>query len=183
MRLHTVNFLLEGLTAEYPIRDLIKGWKSTKISDKFNKGDLLRGNLYIDDTITPVLNWWMGPAANHSYTMFTGKEEPTEVGSIYAVDGDSTYIWTRNVLYTPVSELFLDVKWYNGVNSGPQRLAVEGYENIYNYGYRFSQQNTQAMTIHNQPTGLEATSLEVYVPVSTASGAYKTFYNSDGGVQ
>ena len=63
---------------------------------------MLRGNLYIDDIITPVINWWMGPAADHSYTMFTGQQSPSEVGSIYAVDGDSTFVWQTNSLYTPI---------------------------------------------------------------------------------
>lgn len=72
------------------------------------------------------------------------------------------------------------MKWYNEANSGPQRLAVEGYEHIYNYGYRFSQQNTQAMSVTSTPSGIESTSLSVYTPLISYAGAYKTFYDSYG---
>lgn len=78
----------------------------------------------------------MGPAANHNYTMFTGQQAASEVGSLYAVDGDQTYIWMTNKLYTPTNG-FIPVQWYNEANGGPQPLAVPGYEHIYNYGYRF----------------------------------------------
>ena len=36
MRLHTTSYLLEGLTTKYQVRNLIKGWKSSTISNKFN---------------------------------------------------------------------------------------------------------------------------------------------------
>ena len=64
MRDHSVNFLLEGLTREYPVSDLVQGC-TAPLTTKINTGDVLRGNLYIDDLVTPIINWWQGPASGH----------------------------------------------------------------------------------------------------------------------
>lgn len=102
MRFHVANFLFEGTTKRYNGGDLVQGFNSD-FNLKINQGNLLQGNLYIDGVTTPIINWWMGPAANHNYTMFTGQQEASEVGSVYAVDGDGTYIWMKNNLYTPTN--------------------------------------------------------------------------------
>jgi len=71
MRNHVAYFFLEGITKQYLVKDLIMGY-DTKYNMKVNTGSLLQGNLYVDSTVTPILNWFKGPASGHSFTMFTG---------------------------------------------------------------------------------------------------------------
>lgn len=100
MRLHVANFLCEGLTKEYKLGDLVLGY-TTNLSAKINTGTLERGNLYIDDVVTPILDWWKGPASGHNFTMLTGKDELDRVGSIYNMDGlNEPYVWLKNSLWT-----------------------------------------------------------------------------------
>ena len=107
--------------------------------------------------------------------MFTGQQAPSEVGSLYAVDGDQTYIWITNALYTPTNG-FISVQWYNEANGAPQTLAAPGYEHLYNYGYRFQQQNTQNMdSALIVPSGLESTSLTVFNPIMLSMQTYYQF--------
>ena len=73
VRFHLTNYLLDGLTKEYKISELVKGF-TTKLSDKINTGDQMQGNLYIDDVVTPVLNYWKGPTSGRSFTMMQGVE-------------------------------------------------------------------------------------------------------------
>ena len=94
--------------------------------------------------------------------MFTGVEAPSEAGQIYSVDEDAPYIWLRNSLYT--SQGWTDVKWYNEAVGEPEALAVPDLKMIYNYGYRFSQQNTQSMDNSTLPDGIDASSFTVFYP-------------------
>ena len=82
-------YLLGGGQATYSARDLIFGFES-KVTDNVNKGSLLQGNLYVDNTVTPVLNYFMGPTSGRKYKLLTGKEDVTEASTIYSIDGYDT---------------------------------------------------------------------------------------------
>lgn len=83
---------------------------------------MLQGNLYVDSVVTPILDYWKGPAANHNFTMFTGQESVSTVGQIYSMDNDSPYIWLTNKMYTSTG--FVNAKWYNEANLIPQFFSV-----------------------------------------------------------
>ena len=170
MRNHVTYSLLGGVTKTYTSKQLIGGFATT-VTQNINTGDLLRGNLYVDDVVTPIFNLWNGPTANHSYTMFTGYDDPSLVGSIYSVDEDAPYIWLRNSLFTNVG--WTDVKWYNEVlGSAPEAVASPDLVEINNYGYRFGQQNTQNMSNSTCPNGIDADSFSVFRPVAMSQQNY-----------
>ena len=119
MRQHVTHNLWGGLTKTYTIGDLVQGFK-TDLAAKINTGPLSDGNLYVDDTVTPVINWWMGPASDHSYTMMTGGTDnrTNQAGQIYNMDGnENSWIYLRNNLYT--SSGWVEVPWYNEANLVP----------------------------------------------------------------
>jgi hypothetical protein len=71
--LHTSEFILEGNLATYQMRDLILGFE-TPIADKINRGDILKGNLYVSPTVTPLLNNQKGPMTENYWTVDTGED-------------------------------------------------------------------------------------------------------------
>ena len=72
MRWHVTEFLFGGSNKQYLAGDLIKGYK-TNLTERVNTGDLLQGNLYVDDEVTPIMNKWMGPnKQGNNYTLMTG---------------------------------------------------------------------------------------------------------------
>lgn len=158
MRDHVTYFLLEGPTKQYTVKNLIMGY-DTAYNSKINTGDLLRGNLYVDTTVTPVLSWWKGPVSGHSFTLFTGSGTPSTVGSLYQMDGSNT-IWLRNNLYLS-NGTFLPVQWLNEAN-GPQYFAIPNLEAYSNLHFRFPYQNTQQMRMTTVSNGLEFSSLTWY---------------------
>jgi hypothetical protein len=83
---------LDGTLAKYKVSEMIYGWE-TDLSDKINTGDLLKGNLYVDSTITPVSNMWKGPTANRRWTLMTGDVDYTLTAVIHNVDDDGMYLW------------------------------------------------------------------------------------------
>jgi len=146
MRLHVLHYLLEGPTKTYKVNDLIRGYDTT-LNAKFNTGSLAQGNLYVDGCVTPVLNWWKGPASGHTFTMFTGQGAASQVGAIYQMD-DSNSIWLTNQLYsatTPTTYAFKSVPWYNEATGMVQTFAIPGFEAYSNYRFRLPYQSTQAM--------------------------------------
>lgn len=164
LRQHTMNYLLEGLTKEYLVSDLIQGG-TTGLNQKINTGDLLRGNLYIDDMVTPIIPFWQGPASGHNFTMLTGEGSTSNVGIIYEMD-NSNYIWLTNQMWDPSTNSFKSVQWVNEANGEyPQFFAAPGYEIYTNFKFRFEQQNTQSMSGITFPHGIESTSLSQYVSV------------------
>ena len=90
MKMHIFEYLLGGSTVTKTARELIFGY-DTDLTDKINEGDLLRGNLYVDSTVTPVLNNFMGPTSGRKYTLLTGLENVEEAGIIYQIDSDGPY--------------------------------------------------------------------------------------------
>jgi hypothetical protein len=91
--------------------------------------DTLKGNLMIDNTVTPVLNLKNGPTANRTYTLFTGlgnAENGTqtqfinEIGSIRSIDqGDgvvnttSPYAWLNEKLWTGNDGQWVNSLYFN----------------------------------------------------------------------
>lgn len=65
------EFLLEGFVKNYTVMDLINGF-DTPIVSKINKGSMLKGNLYISGTVTPLLNSMTGPYSNVDWKVGTG---------------------------------------------------------------------------------------------------------------
>jgi hypothetical protein len=51
--------------------ELIKGFENN-IAEKFNTGDLMKGNLHITNVTTPILNYRMGPTSSRKFTLFEG---------------------------------------------------------------------------------------------------------------
>lgn len=104
-----------GLTKTRTVNDLLFGF-NTDLNSLINTGDLLRGNLYVDSVVTPVCNWWKGPAADNTYTMINGQSDINQAGQIYSMN-DNSIIWLANSLYTvnttnPTGQ-WLTVDWYN----------------------------------------------------------------------
>jgi hypothetical protein len=82
---------------------LVQGYE-TDLADKFNTGDLLRGNLYIDSLITPYMNIFKGPTAGRRFTLMTGLYEDGEVnleyvGAIHNIDENESQIFFKEKLY------------------------------------------------------------------------------------
>lgn len=89
----------------------------------------LKGNLMLDNTVTPVLNTWKGPTADRTYTLFTGlgydangtqTEFIDEIGSIRTVDqGDgvvnttSPYAWLNEKLWTGNGGKWVNSLYFN----------------------------------------------------------------------
>lgn len=71
MKYHVGEFLLEGFTGEYRVRDLIQGY-DTHIATKVNTGFELWGSLRVYPTVTPMLNTIKGAYSEQMYTIGTG---------------------------------------------------------------------------------------------------------------
>jgi len=51
--------------------ELIQGF-DTPIASKINTGDPLKGNIYVDASVTPLLNSMHGPFAHNTWNISTG---------------------------------------------------------------------------------------------------------------
>jgi len=65
------EFVFEGVLANYTYSDLIGGF-NTPIASKINTGDPLKGNIYVDPSVTPLLNSMHGPFAKSTWNVTTG---------------------------------------------------------------------------------------------------------------
>jgi hypothetical protein len=95
----TFEYLFEGTYGTYPVDKMIYGWE-TELSDKINTGKLLKGNLYIDNIVTPISNMWKGPTANRRWTLMTGDKDYTLAAVIHNVDDDGMYLWLNYETWT-----------------------------------------------------------------------------------
>jgi hypothetical protein len=82
MKYQVFEYLLKGSLITKTARELIYGYE-TDLTDSINTGDMLRGNLYIDSIITPVMNNFMGPTSARSLSMLTGEENVEDAGKIW----------------------------------------------------------------------------------------------------
>ena len=138
MRWHITTFLLGGTNKKYIAGDLIKGFKTT-LTARVNTGDLLLGNLYVDDDITPIMNRWMGPTAGSNFTLMAGSADNLDgIGVIHSQGNNGPYLWMSQKLFNGTD--FVQVNWYNEEISSPNQFYDANDASYSLYGYKFVNQ-------------------------------------------
>lgn len=79
MGYHTSQWLLDGIVANYTQQELVEGFQ-TSIASKINRGDMLKGNIYVTPTVTPMLNTINGAMSANSEEVNTGASSLTSLG-------------------------------------------------------------------------------------------------------
>ena len=73
MQYHTSEWLMNGIIETYTAQELAGGF-DTIITSKINTGSVLNANIYVDSTVTPMLNSINGPMSSLQATVSTGSQ-------------------------------------------------------------------------------------------------------------